>query len=139
MMPKRLINTPEGQTVEEFDASERDWVEPIDWYTQIAATRYAHEVSGTTFTHSNGNTYGVGTDRQSQALVTGAAVQAQRNGISKQWKTSEGFVTLTADDILAMGDAVDAHVQSCFDREAELVAKVADGSITESDLETGWP
>lgn len=85
-----------------------------------------------------------GRDRQSQALTTGAAVQAQRaqdagnTAFTKQWKTGQGFVTMTADDILAMGDAVDAHVQAAFDREAELV-EVADGTISENDLEEGWP
>jgi len=138
----------DGETIELSNANKQAIAEawnmgaetnPQEWRAIVAATRYAHEIAGTTFTHSDGNTYGVATDRQSQALVTGAAVQVQRTGENKRWKTAQGFVTLTPDDVLALGDAVDSHVQAAFDREAELLDKVADGSISEADLETAWP
>jgi len=34
---------------------------------------------------------------------------------------------------------VRAFVQACFNREAELLGAVADGSITAEMLEEGWP
>lgn len=141
---KRLVSSPEGQEILDLDEAERDWVQVVPWAVRIASTRYEHEIKGTTFTHSDGSTYGIATDRQSQALTTGAAVQARRaqeagDTFLKKWKTGQGFVSMSADDILSMGDAVDAHVQACFDREADLLTKVADGTISESDLGTGWP
>ena len=138
-MVKRLVNSPDGQTVEDFDASERDWIPPVDWTVRIAATRYDHETKGTTFTHSDGNTYGIATDRQSQAMVTGAKVSLNGSTDTVQWKTAQGFVTVDAADMDALAKAVRTHVQAAFDREAELEAKVADGTITRDDLDTGWP
>lgn len=135
-----LSEEAERATLEKWNAAPTDQ----EWYERIAATRYKHEIAGTAFTHSDGPTYAIATDRQSQALTTGAAVQARRaqeagnTSWAKQWKTGQGFVTMSADDVLAMGDAVDAHVQAAFDREAELLLKVSDGTITEADLSEGW-
>jgi len=56
-----------------------------------------------------------------------------------RWKTSEGFVDLTADQVLAVADAVSEHVQACFDREDALLGAVNAGSITADMLEEGWP
>jgi hypothetical protein len=58
-------------------------------------------------------------------LITGAALKAMQDSTySCRWKTESGFVELTAPQILAIADAVRAHVQACFDREAELVALI---------------
>jgi len=52
----------------------------------------------------------------------GAALKAMQDSTySCRWKTESGFVELTAPQILAIADAVRAHVQACFDREAELL------------------
>ena len=45
----------------------------------------------------------------------------QDSEYSCRWKGVDGFVELTAPQILAIADAVRAHVQACFDREAELL------------------
>lgn len=43
----------------------------------------------------------------------------------QRWKTASGeFVTLTAPQIIALALAVRAHVQACFDREADLAAQI---------------
>jgi len=64
----------------------------------------------------------VRTDRESQALITGAALKAMQDSeYSCRWKGVSGFIELTAPQILAIADAVRAHVQGCFDREAELL------------------
>lgn len=136
-----LTEQEEQQVYDEWNAPRSE----ADWMKKIAATRYKHEIAGTTFTHSDGQTYGVATDRESQTKAIGASVQAKREqdagntSWSKRWKTAQGFVTLTINDALALGDAVDAHVQACFDREADLRDMVDDGTITDSDLEEGWP
>ena len=86
----------------------------------IAAARYKVETAGTTV-----NGVLIDTGRDSQALITGAALAAMLDdGYSLNWKTSAGFIHLTAPEIIAVAQAVRAHVQTCFDREGELVALV---------------
>ena len=104
---------------------------------EIAAARYAAETAGTTV-----NGVLIDTGRDSQALITGAALAAMLDdGYSLNWKTATGFIHLSAQEIIAVAQAVRAHVQSCFDREGELVAQV-DAAKTENDLdaiEITWP
>lgn len=105
------------------------------WPDLIAARRYQAEIAGTAI-----DGIPLDTGRDSQGLITGAAVQAIIDpAYSLHWKTAEGFVELTGQQILGVASAVRAHVQSCFNREAELQAAVADGSITAEMLEEGWP
>ena len=97
---------------------------------EIAAVRYAREIAGTTV---NGIT--IDTGRDSQALITGAALAAVIDPqYSLNWKTAAGFIHLTATEIIAVAQSVRAHVQSCFDREAELVALV-DAAQTAEELD----
>lgn len=96
----------------------------------IAAARYAAETAGATV---DGVT--IDTGRDSQALITGAAVAAMLDDdYSLNWKTEAGFIHLTAPEIIAVAQAVRAHVQSCFDREGELVALV-DAAQTAEELD----
>lgn len=98
---------------------------------EIANTRYEAEIAGVN---------GIRTDRESQSLITGAALKASMDSTySCRWKTEAGFVTLTAAQIIAVADAVRAHVQGCFDREAELLPLIA-AAATEADLQDiNWP
>ncbi|WP_257604456.1 DUF4376 domain-containing protein [Pseudomonas sp. UMAB-08] len=101
----------------------------------IADRRYTAETSGTTVEGMP-----IDTSRDSQSMLTGAALAASLDpGYSVQWKTTAGFVTLTSSQILGVASAVRAHVQACFNREAALLAAVADGSITAVMVEEGWP
>ena len=107
--------------------------------TRIARTRYEHETGGTTVDGMH-----VATDRQSQALITGAfssAKDAQESGdpFSIRWKSAGGWVELDADQMIGLGRAVRQHVQACFDREKELTEAVAAGTFTEAMLDEGWP
>ena len=87
---------------------------------ELAAARYAAETAGVSVAGAT-----VRTDRESQALITGAAISAQLDPeYSVVWKCAEGFVTLSAEQILAAAQAVRAHVERCFAREAELAAAV---------------
>ena len=86
------------------------------------------------------------TDRESQTKLTGAYLKADRDPefTISNWKVAEGlFVTLDAATIIATGDAVTAHVQACFDKEAELTADIlaaADAAaLAVIDIESGWP
>lgn len=98
----------------------------------IAARRYAAETAGITVAGAQ-----VDTGRDSQGLISGAALSAMLDpAYVCRWKTPAGFVELTAEQILGIAQAVRAHVQACFDREAELLALP---DVTPEQIETGWP
>lgn len=106
-----------------------------DWPALIAARRYVAETAGTTIEGMP-----IDTGRDSQGLITGAAVQAIIDpAYSLHWKTSADFVELAGQQILGVASMVRAHVQSCFNREASLLDAVADGTITTAMLDEGWP
>ena len=87
---------------------------------ELAVARYAVEISGVTVNGAH-----VRTDRESQAMITGAALQAVDDpAYTCRWKTENGFIQLDAKHIKTVAKAVRAHVQGCFDREAELAAQV---------------
>lgn len=93
---------------------------------ELAEARWQAEVSGVN---------GIRTDRESQSMITGAALKAMQDSeYTCKWKTESGFVELTAAQILAIADAVRAHVQGCFDRESELLTLV-DAATTPKELE----
>ena len=98
-----------------------------DKRSEIAASRWQAEVSGVN---------GIRTDRESQSMITGAALKAMQDSeYTCKWKTESGFVELTSVQILAIADAVRVHVQGCFDREAELLALV-EAATTPEELES---
>ena len=87
---------------------------------EIASLRYEKEISGIIF-----GDYLIATDRDSQSLITGAALAAiQDSSYTVRWKTASGFITLTSDQILSVAQAVRTHVQGCFDKEADLTAAI---------------
>ncbi|MEX6717497.1 DUF4376 domain-containing protein [Pseudomonas aeruginosa] len=101
----------------------------------IAARRYQAETAGITV-----NGMPLDTGRDSQGLVTGAALEAFMDaGYTCQWKTGEGFVELSAQQIIALARAMRAHVQACFNREAALLAALGAGTYTDEQLDQGWP
>jgi hypothetical protein len=97
---------------------------------EIAQARYNAEIAGVTI-----NGVSIKTDRESQGLITGAALKAMQDpDYTCRWKGIDGFVELTAPQIIAIADAVRAHVQSCFDHEAELLPLIASAE-TEAELD----
>jgi hypothetical protein len=92
-----------------------------DKLTEIATARFAAETGGLTLPTG----VAVDTSRESQALITGAALQATLDSVyTCQWKTAAGFIQLDASTILSIATAVRQHVQACFDQEATLSAQV---------------
>lgn len=87
----------------------------------------------------------VKTDASSTAKITAAYVQAKENpNFTVNWKVATAmFVTLDAATIIAIGDAVTAHVQACFDNEMALTASImlaADVAALDAiDINSGWP
>ncbi|HDS1694761.1 TPA: DUF4376 domain-containing protein [Pseudomonas putida] len=117
------------------EIAERDEAVTAAWMDQIAARRYQAEIGGIELAGLP-----IATDDRSKLLINGAAARATRDSsYVLKWKTDEGFIDLPADQVLTMADAVADHVQACFDREAELQAAVADGTITAEMIEQGWP
>lgn len=97
----------------------------------IAAARYATETGGIEVNGAH-----IATDRGSQALLTAAVVMARLDPEFKtQWKCADGrFVQLDAFQLRAIGDAVIAHVESCFAREGELCEQI-DAAQTSEELD----
>jgi len=103
-------------------------------YNEIATARYNAEISGIDV-----NNVTVKTDRESQALITGAALQAMVDSeYSCKWKTEQGFVELTAEEILGIAVMVRQHVQECFDKEAELTVLIEEAQTIEDLNEIVW-
>jgi hypothetical protein len=107
---------------------------------KLAELRWQKETSGTTFAGMP-----LATDAVSQTKYIGAVVGAQMDpqGTMK-WKTGNGqFVTLDAAQIVNVAMAVRAHVQACFDREAELKTAIEATTTKEEldaiDINAGWP
>lgn len=99
--------------------------------SEIASARYEAETGGCMV---DGVT--IATDRGSQALLTAAVVTARLDPEFKtQWKCADGrFVTLDAMQLRAISDAVTAHVEECFAREAELI-ELIDAAETAEELD----
>ena len=111
------------------------WAAPPTTPASIAARRYEAEVGGITVSGAP-----IGTDDRSKLLINGAALEATIDpSYVMQWKTPGGFIELTAPQVIGIARAVRAHVQACFDREAELLAALDAGTLTPAMLEQGWP
>lgn len=103
--------------------------------SRIATRRYQAETAGITV-----NGMPLDTGRDSQSLVTGAALAAVIDpNYTCQWKTAGGFVDMSAQQIIVLASAMRAHVQACFDREADLLDALAAGTYTDEQLNQGWP
>jgi len=102
----------------------------------IAARRFVAEVRGITV-----NGMSVYTDRTTQNKLTAASVRAQRDSsYTVNWKLVDNtFISLTAPQLIAIGDAVGDYVQACYDREAALLVALGNGTYTDAMLEEGWP
>jgi hypothetical protein len=124
--------------VREFTAeelAEREQQQRDQMTQLIADRRWQAEVAGIDVGGMH-----IDTGRDSQALITGATVQAMLDpNYSLRWKTVAGFVDLTAEQIIGVATAVRAHVQASFNREAELLEALEAGTFTPEMLEEGWP
>ncbi len=110
---------------------------PVDLYAYAASKRYAVETGGIVL-----NGMRVMTDRASQSLITGAYNYVQANpDITVKFKTSGGFVELTAAQMTAIANAVGAHVQAAFAAEGEINQQIIAGTITTpAEIDAfGWP
>ena len=74
----------------------------------------------------------ISTDDRSKQMLMGARIAAQANpAFSTPWVAADGVVaTLGAVEVIAVSDAVLAHVQGCFETFALVVDDIAMGAIT---------
>lgn len=108
---------------------------PTPLAEQISSRRFIAEVSGTIF---DGVSFE--TTRDSQSLIAGAALAAVIDPkYSCNWKSGGEFIHLDSSQLIGAASAVRLHVQSCFDREKELLSAINDGVFTEEMLGEGWP
>lgn len=91
------------------------------------------------------NGMGFPTDEKTQAKLTAAVVASVLdNNFAVTWKLADAsFVTLDHAALIAVSQAVRAHVQGSFDREALLATAInaaADVATLDAiDIESGWP
>lgn len=107
---------------------------------ELADRRWQAETGGTTVAGTP-----IKTDAESTGKITAAYVRASANpAFTVRWKVDTGvFVTLDAATIIAIGDAVTAHVQACFDMEDTLTTAILAAedaaALGDIDIEAGWP
>jgi hypothetical protein len=118
---------PEPAPDAQFDGRPRK-APPLDLIAYAGARRYMAEVGGMTF---NGQRYP--TDREaSQPKITAAYVKALSNPdyAIESFKVGPGlFVRLDNATVHAIGDAMEAHIQACFDVEKAVSADIASGKV----------
>lgn len=101
---------------------------PVDLASYTSAKRYAVEIGGIVVDGAR-----ILTDRGSQAMIAGAYVYVQHNPTETiAFKSAEGFVTLSAANVVMIANAVGAHVQACFAAEAAVLAAIAAETITDT-------
>lgn len=112
-----------------------------DLIARLAARRYAAEEGGTMFGGQP-----LSTDRTTQTKITAAYVKASADpGYTiAAWKFAPGvFAPLDAATIIAVANALEAHVQACFANEAAISAQIMAAATPEAleaiDIEQGWP
>jgi hypothetical protein len=75
----------------------------------------------------------VHTDDRSKMMIMGARLKAASDpDFTTEWKTAAGeFITIDADTIRVVSDAILDHVAACFAAEADVIAKIEAGDITD--------
>ena len=131
-----------GISVEDVPPPEPESPTVSDLLAYLADKRWRVETGGCI---SNGMT--IATDRDSQVKIAGAWSKAKSDPHFQitNWKLGQGVFVPLLDNaaIIAIGDAVTAHIQACFDKEAELTAAImADPPTIEAYAEidsAAWP
>jgi len=107
---------------------------------RAAAKRWEIETGGITL-----NNAPIPTDERTRGVLTAAYVKAQAdaNYVITDWKVGPGtYTTLDAATIIAMANAVEAHVQACFTANKIVDAKINNDTYTtmaQIDGAVEWP
>jgi hypothetical protein len=136
-MPDQPVFDTRYHSIAVGEVAENDGVYTSDWVLSplevsasvrlehIAEKRFEVETQGI-----NINGVMVPTDRHTQQVLTAMYVRAMANeNYTVNFKADNGFVTLTAPEIIYIGDVVSDHIQAAFQREQELTALVEAGEL----------
>lgn len=97
-----------------------------DLYAAAAELRWRKEVAGIDF-----GGVPIPTDDRSMLMLAGARIAAMADpDFVTRWKTPAGWVELNATQIIAVSDAVQAHIAACFALEADVAAAIEAEQIT---------
>ncbi len=118
---------------------------PIDEYrneklNELANIRWEREIGGMSFGMAR-----IATDDRSKLMIIGAREKAKENPVySTLWKVAPGqYIELQAPMLIALADAIEAHVSACFTNEERLskllLAAQTHDDIDVIDLTNGWP
>jgi hypothetical protein len=133
---------------EDYDAAEKAEQEAMAVIAKekklacIVGTRHTLEAKGIVW-----NGFFIDTSESSYAKILGGRSAAQ-SGLRKDdaiWKCANAetgevvYRPTTNEEMIEIGDLTFNYVQACFDREAQLVAAVQDGSFEFDMLSEGWP
>ncbi|MEI2387628.1 DUF4376 domain-containing protein [Breoghania sp. JC706] len=92
----------------------------------LASIRFGAETGGLVV-----DTMEIATDRDSQGKILAARVKAGADAdFTTTWKALNGWFSLDAAAIVAMSDAVLAHVATCFAAEETVAAAIDAGEVT---------
>lgn len=112
----------------------------------IASHRWTEETGGVTITLPERESFKVFSDTNTQSKLTGTLIAIQAGAISLvSWKTiDKGFQTLNSIELQSVWGQVLYHIQSCFNREAELLEILENTPENELEnlipvIEKFWP
>jgi hypothetical protein len=112
-----------------------------DKLAALAERRWQSQIGGTTL-----DARSVKTDPTTTSMISSAYTKAVADPsyTIRNWKMNTGvFASLDAATIIATGDAIEAHVQACFDQEAKLTTAIMLAknvkALASIDIENGWP
>ena len=108
------------------------------WPDRIAAEREKHLNTSITVT-VDGTDHQIPVTERSQALAPEAARRANASGSPRPFPTTNATLEFTGPQLDTIAQALDDHVTAVWRRQAQLEALVADETITEQDLMSGWP
>ncbi len=108
------------------------------WPARIAAEREKNLNTSITVT-VDGTDHQIPVTERSQALAPEAERRAKNSGSTRPFPTKQGTVEFDGSQLEEISQALDDYVSAVWRRQAELEALVADGTIAEADLTSGWP
>jgi hypothetical protein len=119
------------EELQDGDAELLAFLQPsIDLSAYAAQKRWEREVGGIEFAGLT-----VATDDRSKIMISGARIKADKDpAFVTSWKGPDGqFLTLDAETIISISDAVLDHVNDCFALEASVLVQIAEGGIVDAD------
>jgi hypothetical protein len=107
--------------------------------SEVAAKRWERENAGVKV---GGKRFA--SDERTRTVLIGARIMAKEDpAYATDWKFADGFVALSATELVAAADAVGAHVRSCFAAEKAHVAAIDaltdQQAVIDYDATAGWP